>query len=277
MEIFYCEKCDGKPYTGNLKYGIKCPVCGTILKSEEVNEDTLIHRSKITWKRKIININGKIPFFKQSDEKSINSFMISPGEKYYIYLGIKKIGRDSFRCRFILGNTPDRNGVITSTPIISSEFSFDSQIELSYLESGRKQMEDYIQAEGWEADESLFHVYYKLTNSKEDRKNVVLNDITRPYDEDKAADQYFIQYMQSDYGKIPVFSKTEDGFINSFKKIHSMNNDGYMQCMFFRAKNGDTLLGLSSFADSSALLFDDPYTSIIRYDRIMKEIKMPRI
>ncbi len=277
MEIFYCDKCAGKPYTKNLKSGIKCPVCGTILKCEEVNEDSLSQRPVIRWKNNNYITNAGISFFKHSPENNINSFTISPGEKYYIYLGIRKTGINSFKCRFILGNTPDRNGVITRTPIISSEFIFKAQIELSYLEAARKQLEDFFLDNGWEADESLYHVYYKLSKVKEEKKVFVLDENKKPTDGDKAAEQYFIQYMQSDYSQIPVFSKNQNGLINSFRRIHSINNDGYMQCMFFRAKNGDTILGLSSFADSSAVLFDDPYTNIVRYDRIMKEIKMPRI
>ena len=276
MEIFYCEKCNGKPYTKNLKSGIKCPVCGTILKCEEVNEKVLKERPQIFTQDKKYGINIKISQAVKTDVKNVNCFIVSPGEKYYIYLGIKKTGKISFACRFILGNAPDRNGIVNRTPIVSSEFSFEKHIEMSYLENGRKQFEECILTDGWEADESLYHVYYKLTDTADNKKTLVLHDIKIPYD-DKVSQQYFIDYMYSEYGKINVFSKSEDGLINSIKRVHEMNNNGYMQCMFFRSKNGDTILELGSFADSSALLFDDPYTSLIRYDRIMKEIKMPRI
>ncbi len=277
MEIFYCEKCTGKPYTKNLKDGIKCPVCGTILKCEDVNEEALNSRPAISSQNKGLGINSLISLKKNSQNNFTNSFMISAGEKYYIYLGIRKTGKLSFACRFIFGNTPDRHGIITKTPIVSSKFSFEKCIELSVLESKRKQFEEYILSDEWEADESLYHVYYRLTEIKKVKKVFVLQDVTMQSEEQKASQHYFIEYMQPDYDKISVFSKSEGGFINSVRKVHQMHNESYMQCMYFRSKNGDVRLGLGSFADSSALLFDDPYTSLIRYDRIMKEIKMPRI
>ncbi len=49
MEIFYCPHCEGRPYTDNIKSGSKCPVCGTVLRYEDVSGESLTNRKKIEY------------------------------------------------------------------------------------------------------------------------------------------------------------------------------------------------------------------------------------
>ena len=37
MEVYYCEKCSGRPYTKKIR-DAKCPDCGCLLKFEDVSE-----------------------------------------------------------------------------------------------------------------------------------------------------------------------------------------------------------------------------------------------
>ena len=52
MEIFYCPHCEGRPYTDNIKSGSKCPVCGTVLRYEDVSGESLTDRKKIEYPSK---------------------------------------------------------------------------------------------------------------------------------------------------------------------------------------------------------------------------------
>lgn len=51
MEIYYCEKCSGKPYTTKLSSTV-CPVCGSMLKYDEVSEESLAVREKLACEKK---------------------------------------------------------------------------------------------------------------------------------------------------------------------------------------------------------------------------------
>jgi len=276
MEIYYCTKCEGKPYTLKISKGITCPVCGTTLRTEDVNEESLTGRPELYQQQKKIGLRELIRPLSQDNIHAGNKFMIGAEEKFHIYLGIRKTGKYSFSCNFILGNIPDVNGVITKIPVISSEIRFEERIEMTELEKARIIFENSIMDNGWDTDEMLFHVFY-LNNEEERSKIIISLDVPETVTAGKAAEIYFIDYMIPSYGDISLFGKKEKKFIDSVMDIHDKHNEGYMQCMFFRAKNGDNILDLASFALSSAVLFDDPYTSVLRYDRIMKEMKMPRI
>lgn len=49
MDIYYCPRCNGKPYTDNPKKGTKCPVCGAELKYENVRQAALVSRSRLVY------------------------------------------------------------------------------------------------------------------------------------------------------------------------------------------------------------------------------------
>ncbi|MDO5560781.1 MAG: hypothetical protein Q4F95_14470 [Oscillospiraceae bacterium] len=52
MDIYYCPRCSGKPYTDNPKKGTVCPVCGAALRYENVNISSLSSRSKLNYPEK---------------------------------------------------------------------------------------------------------------------------------------------------------------------------------------------------------------------------------
>lgn len=73
MEIFYCPHCEGRPYTDNIKSGSKCPVCGTLLKYEDVSGESLTNRKKIEYpsgkKRKAVS--SKLKKVKEEKVKTV--------------------------------------------------------------------------------------------------------------------------------------------------------------------------------------------------------------
>ncbi|MBE6841355.1 MAG: hypothetical protein E7510_00800 [Ruminococcus sp.] len=83
MEIFYCPACPGKPYTGNTKSGVKCPVCKAALKYEDVSEQSLINRPKIQYNDKGIKSQKKV------NQK--NKREISVSQKYKKYKSISGV------------------------------------------------------------------------------------------------------------------------------------------------------------------------------------------
>lgn len=68
MDIYYCPACAGKPYTTNTKTSTKCPVCGATLKYEDVLEQSLQGRQRISYPKK--KTNNKTVSHKKDKEKN---------------------------------------------------------------------------------------------------------------------------------------------------------------------------------------------------------------
>lgn len=284
MDVYYCEKCLGRPYTKKLSIGSNCPICGTLLRCEDVTEESLEGRPVLSKKgfdfsfaTDLISSLRKKETKKDGHSKCL--FNILDEEKYVLYLGFKKTGKVSFTCFFILGSEPDENGIVGKTPFLSRGFSFDERIEVSMLEEVRDQMEKFIYSKGWRKDTSVYHAFLK--NKPEVVEKTYL-DVTLQYNdefENTMADRYFIQYVNSSYGSIGIknpFKKSETGILDEVKKVYDLKNDNFMRNLFFRSKNGEVMEEVNSFADAAALLFDDPYLNLLRYDKIMKEVAMER-
>ena len=83
MEIYYCPACPGKPYTGDTKSGVKCPVCKAELRYEDVSEQSLINRPKIQYDNKGIKV--------RKTEKAKKTKSISVSAKYKKYKSLSGI------------------------------------------------------------------------------------------------------------------------------------------------------------------------------------------
>ncbi len=280
MEIYYCEKCSGRPYTLKLKSGAECPECGSLLRYEDVSDESLASRRKLVYpKSGAPDIQGLLKRGDRSGETVFGSqFIIPDGEIFYEYLGFEKTGTVDFTVRFIFGNQPDENSVITKTPFISPKIKFMQTIELSELELARKNFEKQITESGFEKDNRLFHAFVKRGDDVLVRRvTETFSDITLTAD-DCFSERYFIGYDFQGFGEInirPPFSR-EPGIFDEVRRVLDSRYEKYMDYMIFRARNGDNM-NLKSFADDSAVLFDNPHVSLIRYDRLLKEAKATRM
>lgn len=284
MEVYYCSKCEGRPYTKKLSGGIVCPVCKSVLKCEDVTEESLVSRKTLEMKRQGINFSDIL----KKDISGLSSkdistayqsrFRINDGEIFYIYLGFIKTGKINFKCRFILGNTPDEFNIINKTPFVSPEMPFEHTIELETLEKMRKSFEKPILAGSWREDHRLFHAYSKV-NDETVFKVITPVSEKKLSDDIKYSERYFIEYNYQGYSDIRLkapFRSSEPGFFDELKRVYDSQNSKFMDYMLFRAKNGDTMT-IKSFADDSSLIYDEPHMSIIRYDRLMKEAQSTRM
>ncbi len=284
MEVYYCGKCPGRPYTRKVKSGINCPVCKTPLKCEDVNEETLEERPILYGKE--LKQSIEIPFlnFFKSDnkEEKRSLFNICSDEKYYLYLGFIKKKKRKFICKFIVGNEPDKNGVISKTPFISSDIEFSERLEITMLERFRNVLEREVLLKGWRKDTSVYYAFLKNKPEVVEKSKIELisGDVSEKSEtKESMAERYFIQYVHSSYGSINVknpLKNTEDGILDEIQKVHEYKNEKYMRKMFFRSKNGEIMDEINSFADASAVVFDQPYINLIRYDKVMKEVAMER-
>ena len=271
MEIYYCEKCEGRPYTRKVSSGTRCPVCGSNLRFEDVTEESLTLRKEIVHPAKKTRLRDNV---KHEDVKLYRSaFVIPDGEIFYEYLGIEKVGQIDFRCHFILGNLPDENGVINKTPFISPEYNFSGSVEMSELELVRKSFERTVLSSGFIRDDRLYHAFLKIGDE------TVLKTVTESFadetlsDEERYAEKFFIDYNYQSFGDIKLKPFSQDaGIFNEVKRVLDSRNEKFMEYMYLRVRNGDNMT-LTSFADDSSKIFDDPYLALIRYDRVIKESK----
>jgi len=280
MEIYYCEKCEGKPYTKNISGGITCPVCNSILKYDDVSEDSLSGREQLnTGDKKSINILKQSIFniIRESPENS-GCFQINNNEEFFLYLDFKKSNHSDFTCRFIIGNAPDINSVITKTPFISSMIEFQQSIEIESLENQRVCIEAYALSNGWHRDTDSYYAFKKNTSGME-LKNKVTDDF-KPDNSNKIpiselCNSYYIEYKYPSFSEISIknpFKRSHTKLFTEFRNVYALRNNEFMDRIFFRSKNGDIIIQLNSIAGAFAILYDDPYTNLIRYDRIIKKI-----
>ena len=277
MEIYYCEKCSGKPYTTKLSSAV-CPVCGSMLRFDDVPEDSLAAREKLVSEKKYPDFKDIIrPAEKQKENIFGTCFNIADGEFYYEYLGFEKTGAVDFTVRFILGNQTDENSVITKTPFISPKIKFSESIEMSVLERMRKSFENVFTGYGFEKDIRLFHSFIKRGDDVI-KKTVTPDEYPELCKEDRYSERFFISYDYQSFGGINLHSpfRKNSGIFDEVKRVLDSRNEKYMDYMFFRARNGDNM-NLNSFADTACVLFDDPHICLIRYERLMKEAQMTRM
>ena len=277
MEIYYCGRCAGRPYTRKLNAGSECPVCGSLLKFEDVSEESLAQRTELVFGKSGTDLRDIIKFPSGQDDEVFQSrFIVNDGEIFYEYLGFEKTGTVDFSVRFILGNQPDENAVINKTPFVSPKIKFIQNIELTELELMRKSFEKSFLSYGFEKDNRLFHAFVKRGDETVEKK------LTEPSEEiltadDVCADRYFIGYDFQGFGDIALhpFSRSA-GIFEEVKRVIDSRNDKFMEYMIFRARNGDNM-SLDSFADDSSVLFDNPHIKLIRYDRMLKEATATRM
>lgn len=277
MEIYYCEKCSGKPYTTKLSSTV-CPVCGSILRFDEVSEGALAEREKLSFEKKHPDLRDIIRPQENKKEKVYGtSFNIADGEFFYEYLGFEKTGAVDFTVRFILGNQTDENSVITKTPFISPKIKFSQSIELSVLEQMRKSFEDTFTEYGFEKDVRLFHSFIKR-GDEVIKKTVTPEKYPELGEEERYSERFFISYDFQSFGEMNLHSpfRKNSGIFDEVKRVLDSRNEKYMDYMIFRAGNGDNM-NLNAFADTSCVLFDNPHISLIRYDRLLKEAQMTRM
>ena len=282
MDIYYCTNCKGNPYTKILYGSTECPVCGKTLTYGDVSEESLsgrplLYSSQITLKNRILNLfsgdnkeENKENIFKET----LGRYNIEYEEQYFLYLSIMMEKKDLFKCRFVIGNAPDKLNVISKTPFFSSDICFSDRLEISYLEECRVLFENQIQNNGIILDPSLFHIYYAEKSEIKEKKKIDLNFRPDGNRKENESDRYFLMYSANGYGDIDINSKKEDntGFINELVKVHNMHNKNYIDYVFFREKKTGISYPLATFADNGAVLYDDPYSNLVRYDRIMKEM-----
>ena len=278
MDIYYCEKCAGRPYTRKLKSGPDCPQCGGMLRFEDVSEESLQGRKELVYIKSRPSVSDIIRRNDKQENVWATQFNVDDGEMFYEYLGFEKTGMVDFNVRFILGNQPDENAVITKTPFISPKIKFSQSLELSELELMRKSFEKYFLSFGFMQEPRLFHAFVK--NGEE----VISKTVSEVYsdeiltDKDSFSARYFINYDFQQFGEIDVgapFSR-DRGIFTEVKRVLDSRGEKFMEYMVFRARNGDNMT-LSSFADDSAVIFDEPHLSLIRYDRLLKEAKATRM
>jgi hypothetical protein len=277
MEVYYCEKCSGRPYTKKIR-DAKCPDCGSLLKFEDVSADSLAGRRELQFPRTVPDLKDILKPGEKNETVRQTQFSVNDGEIFYEYLGFEKTGSVDFNVRFILGNQPDENSVITKTPFVSPKISFVQNLELSELELMRKSFERSFREKGFENEGRLFHAFVKRGET------VLLKTLTEVYtderitEEDRFSERYFINYDYQPFGGISLGSpfKKERGLFDEVKRVLDSRSEKFMEYMIFRARNGDNMT-LSSFADDSAVIFDDPHVSLVRYDRLLKEAKATRM
>ncbi|WP_044973548.1 hypothetical protein [Ruminococcus sp. HUN007] len=282
MEVYYCEKCKGRPYTRKIR-DAKCPDCGALLKFEDVSEDSLAGRRELVYPRTVpdfkdIHLKDLIMPQEKDDAVRNTQFSLTDGEVFYEYLGFEKTGSVDFSVRFILGNQPDGNSVITKTPFVSPKIKFVQNLELSELELMRKSFERAFVSLGFENDRRMFHAFVKRGDGVLTKTKTEVYDEERLTEEDRFSERYFINYDYQPFGGISVtgpFTR-EHGFFDEVKRVIDSRYEKFMEYMVFRARNGDNMT-LSSFADDSAVIFDDPHLALIRYDRLLKEARAARM
>lgn len=281
MEIYYCEKCEGKPYTKNISGGIRCPACNSVLKYDNISEDSLSDRpelntdnkkSKSVLKQNILNIS------RETQQSEINSgcFQINNNEEFFLYLDFKKNSHSDFTCRFIIGNAPDINGVITKTPFIGPVIRFQQSIEIETLENQRAFIEEYALSNGWHMDTGAYYAFKKDTSGTESKNR--LPDDFSPENINPISgrsDIYYIDYKYPSLADISIknpLKRKHTKLLNEVRNIYALKNNEFMERMFFRSKTGDITVQINSIAGAFAIIYDDPYANLIRYDRIMKQI-----
>jgi len=282
MEVYYCSRCQGRPWTRKIKSGAECPQCGSLLKIEDVSEESLTGRAELHFSGGHPDISDIAGMIKHRGEKPDNiwktQFNIRDGEIFYEYLGFEKTGSVDFTVRFILGNQPDENAVINSTPFVSPKIKFVQNIELTELELMRKSFEREFVSQGFEQDQRLFHAFVKRGDE------LVTKTLTGGYEnetsgaEDRFSERYFINYDYQQFGNMDISTpfRKDHGIFTEVKRVLDSRSEKFMDYMIFRARNGDNM-SLNSFADDSSVLFDDPHISLIRYDRLLKEAQTTRM
>lgn len=271
MDIYYCEKCAGRPYTRKLKSGPDCPQCGGMLKFEEVSEESLKNRQELVWTKSRPDIMKLIKHQESRDTVRTAQFSISDGEIFYEYLGFEKTGTADFSVRFILGNQPDGNAVINKTPFVSPKIKFMQDVELTQLELMRKSFERYFLSYGFRKDVRLFHAFVKTGDDVISKSISEVCDDEKLTEDERYSERYFINYDIQSFSGINIRSP-----FNEVKRVLDSRSEKFMEYMIFRARNGDNMT-LSSFADDSAVIFDEPHLSLIRYDRLLKEAQVTRM
>ena len=277
MEVYYGEKCSGRPYTKKIR-DAKCPDCGCLLKFEDVSEESLAGRRELQFPRTVPDLKDLFKPDEKNETVRQTQFSVVDGEIFYEYLGFEKTGSVDFTVRFILGNQPDGNSVITKTPFVSPKIKFVQNLELSELELMRKSFERSFTEQGFEKERRLFNAFVKRGDA------VLLKTLTEVYDderiteEDRFSERYFINYDYQPFGGINLGGpfKREHGLFDEVKRVLDSRYEKFMDYMIFRARNGDNMT-LSSFADDSAVIFDEPHLALIRYDRLLKEAKATRM
>jgi len=279
MEIYYCGKCPGRPYTRKIRTGAECPQCGSLLRFEDVSEESLTSRTELVFQKSRPDF---LELIKHSESRKDTvwqtQFSIADGEIFYEYLGFEKTGSVDFTVRFILGNQPDENSVITKTPFVSPKIKFIQNIELTELELMRKSFEKEFASRGFVNDIRLFHAFVKNGDEVVERSLTGSSENEKLQDEDVFAERYFINYDFQNFSDIDISTpfKKDRGIFTEVKRVLDSRSEKFMDYMIFRARNGDNM-SLSSFADDSSVLFDDPHISLIRYDRLLKEAKATRM
>lgn len=281
MEIYYCGKCAGKPYTRKIKNAAECPCCGSILRFEDVSEESLAGRKELEFRN-----SSRAPDIMELIRHPGNrkeslwpaQFKINDGEIFYEYLCFEKTGTVDFNVRFVLGNQPDENAVITKTPFISPELGFVQNIEMSELELLRRAFERKFSGYGFVPDPRLFHAFVKQGEETVSRTVTEGSENERLTEEDAFSERYFINYDFQQFGDINIGSpfRKDRGIFTEVKRVLDSRSEKFMDYMIFRARNGDNMT-LGSFADDSAVLFDNPHLTLIRYDRLLKEAQATRM
>ncbi len=281
MDIYYCQNCKDNPYTKVLYGSTQCPVCGQTLKYGDVSEEAisgrpLLYPSQKSLKNRIMDLVSKDSAEKEENifKETLGKYNVEFEEQYYLYLCIMMEKKNLFKCRFVIGNAPDKQNVISKTPYFSSDICFSERLEISYLEECRILFEKQLQNSGFSLDPALFHIYYAEKTEIKEKQKITINFRPDENRKENESDRYFLMYSASGYGDINISSKKEEntGFLDELVKVHNMHNKNYMDYIFFREKKTGISYPLATFADNGAVLYDDPYSNLIRYDRIMKEM-----
>ena len=148
---------------------------------------------------------------------------------------------------------------------------------MSELELVRKSFERTVLSSGFIRDDRLYHAFLKIGDE------TVLKTVAESFvdetlsDEERYAEKFFIDYNYQSFGDIKLKPFSQDaGIFNEVKRVLDSRNEKFMEYMYLRVRNGDNMT-LTSFADDSSKIFDDPYLALIRYDRVIKESKTMRV
>ncbi|MDO5560792.1 MAG: hypothetical protein Q4F95_14525 [Oscillospiraceae bacterium] len=273
MEIYYCDSCKNKPYTTDLKRYTGCPVCSSKLIYADVNPDSLRTRP-------VIGQTGKTvldPSCAMSISQTGNMFNIRSSDEFYMYMNFEKKKYETFDCRFLLGDTPDQNGVINSVPVLGPVIEFTRSVDISELEIYHECIRRYLARNGWERYPGSYYSY--RTNNPGIIHQVRCSDTDMTdasgfeYNKFNSA-SYFIEYTNPSFADVKLsnpFRHKQDHESMSVRNVYGMKKSMFLQGMFFRSKDGYIKKELEALAGAMAVLYDSPYSNLIRYDRIMRE------
>lgn len=273
MDIYFCDSCPGKPYTTQIKNSSLCPVCGSTLRYQDVNENSLIGRRLLGGPADTVTDS----LYAMTVGATGNTFDIKTSDEFYMYLDFYKKGYDTFICRFILGDTPDQNGVINKTPVIGPDIKFTRSIDISELEKVHECIRRYMHANSWERYPGSYYSFKVKTPGMIKQVHCCDADIraAEKFEYNKyRSESYYIEYINPSFSDITLenpFRHQAQKLTDKIKDVCNIRRSSFLRGMYFKSKDGRLKTGLDAAAGALAVVYDCPYSNLIRYDRLMRE------